>query len=245
MLSGFYTAASGMLVQQRNINVISNNLVNSQTPGFKSERVVMSTFDHELMTRIEENNNQNIGSGSPVSLVDEVVTNFSDSSLEQTGRLFDMAVVGDGFFNIQGEERQFLTRNGNFNIDTEGYLVLDDVGRVMGQNGAIQVGGSDFTVNTDGSIYSTDGQLLGKLLVTAPTDNAQLTKFNNGLYTADTVQTLDTPTVYQNVLERSNMDMNQEYTRLMEAQRAFSACSNALQVVDQMNSKAASLATTI
>ena len=148
MLSGFYTASSGMLVQQRNLNIISNNLVNSQTTGYKSERLITTTFDHEFLTRIEKNNNERIGSGSPVSLVDDVITNFNGSSLDETERPLDMAIVGEGFFNIQGEERQYMTRNGNFNIDQEGYLVLDGVGRVLGQNGAINLNGSsDFTVN--------------------------------------------------------------------------------------------------
>ena len=97
MLSGFYTASSGMLVQQRNLNIISNNLVNSQTTGYKSERLITTTFDHEFLTRIEKNNNERIGSGSPVSLVDDVITNFNGSSLDETERPLDMAIVGEGF----------------------------------------------------------------------------------------------------------------------------------------------------
>ncbi|HHX57310.1 MAG TPA: hypothetical protein GX710_04765, partial [Clostridiales bacterium] len=86
MLSGFYTASSGMLVQQRNLNVISNNLANSQTTGYKSERLVTSTFDQEFLTRIEKNNTEQIGVGSAVSLVDDVITNFNGSSLDETAR---------------------------------------------------------------------------------------------------------------------------------------------------------------
>jgi len=242
MLSGFYTAASGMLVQKRNLNVISNNLVNSQTPGYKTDTVVMSTFEHSLMTRLEENNDAHIGSGSPVSLVDEVVTNYSGSSLDETSRPFDMAIVGDGFFNIQGDNRQYLTRNGNFDVDDEGYLVLSGYGRVLGENGAIQVNGSDFTVNNDGSVYGAANNYLGKLLITTPAEGSKIQKYDNGLYTADNVNTVETPTVYQNAIERSNTDMNQEYTRMLEAQRAFTSCSNALKIADEMNAKGATLA---
>ncbi|NLK70677.1 MAG: flagellar hook-basal body protein [Clostridiales bacterium] len=243
MLSGFYTASSGMLVQQRNLNIISNNLVNSQTTGYKSERLITTTFDHEFLTRIEKNNNERIGSGSPVSLVDDVITNFNGSSLDETERPLDMAIVGEGFFNIQGEERQYMTRNGNFNIDQEGYLVLDGVGRVLGQNGAINLNGSsDFTVSSNGSIFDTNGQYVDRLLITMPAEGANMTKYNNGLYSATGVVELNNATVYQNVLERSNTDMNLEYTRLIEAQRAFSSCSAALRIIDQMNAKAATLA---
>lgn len=243
MLSGFYTASSGMLVQQRNLNIISNNLVNSQTTGYKSERLITTTFDHEFLTRIEKNNNERIGSGSPVSLVDDVITNFNGSSLDETERPLDMAIVGEGFFNIQGEERQYMTRNGNFNIDQEGYLVFDGVGRVLGQNGAINLNGSsDFTVSSNGSIFDTNGQYVDRLLITMPAEGANMTKYNNGLYSATGVVELNNATVYQNVLERSNTDMNLEYTRLIEAQRAFSSCSAALRIIDQMNAKAATLA---
>ncbi len=232
-----------MLVQQRNLNIISNNLVNSQTTGYKSERLITTTFDHEFLTRIEKNNNERIGSGSPVSLVDDVITNFNGSSLDETERPLDMAIVGEGFFNIQGEERQYMTRNGNFNIDQEGYLVLDGVGRVLGQNGAINLNGSsDFTVSSNGSIFDTNGQYVDRLLITMPAEGANMTKYNNGLYSATGVVELNNATVYQNVLERSNTDMNLEYTRLIEAQRAFSSCSAALRIIDQMNAKAATLA---
>ncbi|NLP26070.1 MAG: flagellar hook-basal body protein [Clostridiales bacterium] len=243
MLSGFYTASSGMLVQQRNLNIISNNLVNSQTTGYKSERLIATTFDQEFLTRIEKNNTEQIGVGSAVSLVDDVITNFSGSSLDETGYPFDMAIVGEGFFNIQGEERQYMTRNGSFNIDQEGYLVLSGIGRVLGQNGAINLNGSsDFMVSNDGSIFSSDGQYLDRLLITMPAENANMIKYNNGLYSASGVVELNNATVYQNVLERSNTDMNLEYTRLIEAQRAFSSCSSALRIIDQMNAKAATLA---
>ncbi len=243
MLSGFYTASSGMLVQQRNLNVISNNLANSQTTGYKSERLVTSTFDQEFLTRIEKNNTEQIGVGSAVSLVDDVITNFSGSSLDETARPLDMAIVGEGFFNVQGAERQYMTRNGNFNIDQEGYLVLKDVGRVLGQNGAINLNGSSgFAVSSDGRIFDENGQYVDRLLITMPTEDANMLKYNNGLYSSTAVETLDNATVYQNVLERSNTDMNLEYTRLIEAQRAFTSCSTALRIVDQMNAKAATLA---
>lgn len=241
MLNGFYTAASGMFVQQRNLNVISNNIVNSQTTGFKTGRVMTTTYDQAFMTRLENQNTGHIGTDSPISLVREVKTGMDESSLKETESPFDMAVVGDGYFNIQGENRQYLTRNGNFNIDEQGYLILEGVGRVMGENGPLQVGGSDFSVQNNGMIFNGDGQYVGRLLITAPAENENLTEYNNGLYGGNATQVLN-PTVYQNCLERSNIDLNQEYTRVMEAQRAFSSCSSALKIMDQINAKAAGLA---
>lgn len=241
MLAGFYTAASGVLVQQRNINEIGNNITNSQTVGYRTRRVVQSTFEHNLLTRFEHGRYTNIGTGDPCSLVDVVETNFDPSSLEETNWPYDMAIVGDGFFNIQGENRQFLTRNGNFNIDEEGYLVLDGIGRVLGESGTLRVGGSDFSVNEEGYVFDNMGNYVDRLLITQPTANADIYKFDNGMFITNGAEAVQDPAIYQNTLERSNVDMNLEYTRLIEAQRNLQACANAMTIMDNMNSKAATL----
>lgn len=244
MLAGFYTAASGILVQQRNISVIGNNIANAETPGYRTERAVMSTFDHEFLVRRHDNGIKTyIGTGSPVSLVDDIPVNYDGSSVKETENPFDHAIVGEGYFCIQGAEREYMTRNGNFNIDTEGYLVLEGVGRVIGKDGFIQVGGSDFTVDTDGIVYDANGNQIGVLKITMPQNEPDLVKYNNALFicTGDT-RDAENYSVYQKCQERSNLDVNQEYMRLIEAQSAFKACSTAMGIVDTMNAKATQLA---
>lgn len=241
MLAGFYTAASGILTQQRNLNVIGNNMTNSQTVGYRSQRLVQSTFEHDYLTRFENNVYTGIGTGDPATLVDEVETNFNYESLKDSDSPFDMAVVGDGYFNIQGADRQYMTRNGNFNVDEEGYLVLEDVGRVLGQNGPIRVNGSYFTVTKDGYVFDKEYNFIDRLLVTRTADGSQLRKYPNGMFSTDRANIVENPTVYQYTLERSNVDMNQEYTRLMEAQRCLQACATGLSTIDTMNQKAATI----
>ncbi|MGN0620673.1 MAG: flagellar hook-basal body protein [Porcipelethomonas sp.] len=241
MLAGFYTAASGILTQQRNINVIGNNITNSQTTGYRSQRVMQSTFEHNFLTRYENGKYIQIGEGDPVTLIDEVETNFNISSLEDTERPFDLAIAGSGYFNVQGTERRYMTRNGNFDIDEEGYLVLDGVGRVLGESGELQIGGSDFTVTREGYVFDSSNRYVDKLLITIPSEGAELYKYPNGMYSAANTQILDEADIYQKTLERSNVDMNQEYTRLIEAQRTLQACATALSTVDTMNAKAATL----
>lgn len=240
MLRGFYSAASGMLVQQRNLNVIGNNISNSQTVGYRSQRVVQSTFDQELVTRYENGQYTKIGDASQTNLVKTVDTNFNESSVYETQNPFDMAILGDGFFNIAGTDgKTFLTRNGCFNIDNQGFLVLDGVGRVQGENGEIYVGGSNFTMDKSGNIYNSNGDFAGKLSITAPAENAKTVKMENGLFFTDNVTNVDSPTVMNYGYERSNVDINDEYTRLIEAQAAFKACSTAISTIDALNSKSA------
>lgn len=248
MLEGFYTAASGILTQQRTIDVLTNNMVNANTPGFQASRVVSTTFEQELLTRMENGNTGVIGKGAPIRLVNEVPVKFENSSLEETGRPFDLAINGDGYFNIQtqdaqGNNEQLLTRNGNFDLDELGYLVLRGHGQVLGENGPIQPSSSSFEVRDNGEVYDEDGKLIDRLLITTPGPEATLEQTENGMFRISDInanQPMDNPQVVQGWTERSNVDLNREYTLVMEAQRAFQACSSALQIIDQINQKAAS-----
>lgn len=244
MLEGFYSTLSGMLVQQRTLNVLANNISNIKTPGYKAERVVTTSFHEELMVRKEGGAKIPIGTSDPISMVEDIITDIEASSLESSEYPFDMAIVGRGFYNIQSEDRQFLTRNGNFDMDDEGYLVLAGAGRVMGQNGPIKVDTSDFTVTDDGTIINAEGNTIDRLKITElpDEDEVQLEKFANGLYVAPDNAT-DVPVedfhVVQYALEAANYDVNREYTQVMTAQRAFQACSQALKMIDTLNQKTA------
>lgn len=255
MLEGFYTAASGVLMQERTLNVLANNMANIRTPGFRSERVISNTFDQTLLICRENGQDRLIGKGSPVRLVSDVATIYEETSLEETNRPFDMALVGAGFFNIQSTDGQtYLTRNGNFDVDEEGFLVLRGMGQVLGEKGPIEIGLTDrFTVDDDGTVKAADGTTIDKLLITDPmADTAEagtaaanaepMKKYANGLYTVtDPAANLpaENVRVYQKQLERANLDLNREYTLVMEAQRTFQSCANALRTIDDINAKAA------
>lgn len=245
MLRGFYTAASGILTQQRTLDVLTNNVANAKTPGFRASRVISTTFNQELLTRMEGYNTGRIGIGSPVIQVDNVLTRFNPNSLEETDRPYDMALEGVGYFNIQGldGETRYLTRNGSFDLDENNQLILPGLGQVMGQEGPIILTTSDFTVESDGSVYDATGALVEKLLVTIPPEGAELEQAANGMfYTANMEENLPVEgetNVVQGWLERNNININQEYTMVMEAQRAFQACSTALQIIDEIDRKAA------
>lgn len=250
MLEGFYTAASGMLMQQRILNATGNNITNMKTAGYKAERVTSTTFQQTYLTCLEDGRYAYVGVGDPTRLVRDVANIFDQSSFKETGRPFDMAINGEGFFNVVMDGNTYLTRNGAFDIDDEGYLVLPGSGRVQGTKGDIYLGGSDFTVTENGVILDGSNRQIDRLLITMPgmtTDEAgnqiaDITKYSNGMYqlgnpAAATEVTL--PTVYQNALENSNIDLNREYTMMIEAQRAFQSCSKALQMIDEINGKAA------
>ena len=162
--------------------------------------------------------------------------------IEETGKIYDLAINGNGFFVVQGEDREYLTRSGNFTRDEEGYLVLPGIGRVLGDNGQIQVGDAGFTIGLDGRVYDAAGQERNQIRLVAPENYDNLVFYDNGTYGVEDGAQLNRvyPDVYQGNLERSDVDLNAEMTRAMECQRAFQSCGKALTIIDQMNQKTSS-----
>ena len=157
-------------------------MVNSQTPGFHAQRVVSSPFEQELVSRIEEGNTQVIGNANPITIVETVSTQFQTGNLKNTDRSMDVGINGQGYYAIPGADGvTYLTRNGGFDVDQQGYLVLPDVGRVQGSNGPIQVGDTNFTVMDDGTVYNSQGQIAGTLQAVLPPEGTELTQYQNRL----------------------------------------------------------------
>lgn len=239
MFTGFYTAASGMLMNRRALDVSANNMANQNTPGYRSKRVVGTTFETELV-RIQGQQKTPIGQGAPISIVSEVISSFEPANIEETGRPFDVAIVGEGLFTIEGADGEYLTRNGNFDIDRDGYLELRGVGRVLGDRGPIKINNSQFTVGKTGNVYSSFGNVLDQLRIVQPDNYDSLIPLENGVYAAGGTQAERIyPETFQGNVETSNVELNEEMTRVMELQRAFQSCSKALTMIDQMNQKSA------
>lgn len=246
MYSGFYTLASGILTRQNEIDVLGNNLTNIKTPGYKADRVETSAFEMELMVRMENGDPTVLGDGvgQVSAIIQDIYTIMDPGIIEQTGRELDMAVNGDGFFNVVTPEGQrVVTKNGNFDLDEEGYLVLNGVGRVLGQNGEIYIGESGFKVNPNGQIISKNGNFIDNLLINKPAEGITVTKLENSSFLVANINDLEAATgftVIQGSLESSNVDMNTELTKLIEAQRSFQLYSSAIQIIDRMDQDAAS-----
>lgn len=240
MLSGFYTAASGMLMNRRALDVSSNNMANQNTPGYRSKRLVGTTFENELV-RIQGQQKTPIGGGAPISIVSEVQSKFDSTNIKDTGRPYDVAINGEGLFTVQGADGEYLTRNGNFDIDKDGYLELRGIGRVLGDNGPIEIKNSQFTIGKTGTVYSSFGNALDQLRIVQPDDYDSLIPMENGVYAAGGAQAQRIyPETFQGKVEASDVDLNEEMTRVMELQRAFQSCSKAVTIIDQMNQKTAS-----
>lgn len=246
MFSGYYTIASGLIANQRAIEAIGNNVDNSLTPGFRSERIVKSAFQAELQSRLDSKGTAVLsagGKGAPVVVVGDSVTRFEPGSIKPTGRELDIAINGDGFFVVKGTDGQrYLTRNGAFNVDDEGYLELTGYGRVQGAAGDIRVGSSAIDVTQEGVIRDKQGNLLGTLSIVEPADENALQRAANGLFTGGGNTPSASFEIIQGSLESSNVDMNSEITNLIATQRDLQSCASALKIIDALDRKSAQIA---
>ena len=243
MFKGFYNLTSGMLTQQRNLNVIANNMVNISTAGYKADRYTASTFDDVLYSRVGNKNKagaQEIGRESYILASSMVYTDFEQGIPEPTGIPLDFAIEGDGFFAVQDAEGAVAyTRAGNFSLDEEGYLCLPGVGRVLNGEGETLLLTTDkIQGDQNGRIYTEDGAYLGQLGVYTFDDKAQLTRNDQGLFTGGQGTAVVAPTVHNGYLERSNVDMVRQMTEMLTSQRALQSAAQVSKMYDQLMSKA-------
>ncbi len=245
MFQGFYDLTSTMVTQNRNMNIISNNMSNVSTPGYKADDLMMSTFREELIYRYDRAGKTPVGTVSRMALADERVTDYTEGGLRETGGSLDVGLSGNGFFTIQTSDGVVYTRNGSFNLDNQGYLILQGFGRVMGLNGPIQLPTDKVSINKNGAITSTEtGQYYGTLQIVDFADYNQLTKISGGMFRADgQAQAAQGASVTQKYIEDSNVSMVDEMTAMMSGQRALQSAAQVLRMYDQLTSRMSQIGT--
>lgn len=260
MYQGFYNLTSGMLTQSRNLNVISNNMVNIQTTGYKYDKMVTSTFEEEMLYRTGRRNKADAVPLAPTSKLktaSRTYIDFDQGSFEQTDGNLDFALAGTGFFCVQTAAGERYTRNGGFAADEEGFLILPGSGRVLStDNQPIRLEDESFSVDGNGTISAIinpaggekdavpepETKKYGTLKIVDFADYDQLRKEAGGLFStnqeplangADGSRT----SVLWKSLEKSNVDMVAEMTAMMSSQRALQSAAQVLKMYDQIISK--------
>jgi flagellar basal-body rod protein FlgG len=245
MYKGFYNLTSGMLTQTRVLNTVSNNITNVATPGFKKDVMATTTFRDMVTARTgnsDKSNTSVIGSQSMIRTVQELITIHSQGAIEATGRVFDFAIEGTGFFQIQTPTGVVYTRNGSFTLDDGGNLYLQGVGLVTGTNGApIHIDSDRFTVNREGDIILQDGTVAGRIAIADWEEYDHLEKVGEGMFQTGTAPQFMNPAetrISWQTLERSNVDVIDEMVDMMTSQRALQSAAQLLKMYDQINAKA-------
>lgn len=240
MIRGLYTAASGMLAESMRTDVISNNLANANTAGYKKDVSIMKDFASMLITRINDGPDAPvIGSLGVGAVVDEVATAHSTGAMRTTGNDFDMAIEGKGFFAVETPRGVRYTRNGTFMKNVKNELITQDGYRVLGENGPIVIEGNKLVVDNEGRLL-VDNQPVGKLQIAEFDNEKQLAKEGSSLYIPAAGQRGKTGTsaVRQGTLEMSNVNVISEMVNLISNYRAYEINGKVVQSNDQLLGKA-------
>lgn len=252
MVRGLYTAYTGMMNQQARLDVITNNLANASTVGYKKEGSTSQAFDSMYTQKIKDGSegyiNRRIGKESLGVKIGETYTDYTQGSFKVTGNTLDFALEGTGFFNIEytsksGVTSTRYTRDGSFSLNNQGMLVTEDGDYLLGQNGRIQVPtGAEIVIDELGNVYADD-ELVDTIKITDFEDYNYLRKFGENLYT-----TVDGATekdgaykVRQGYLEMSNINVISEMVEMITISRAYESNQKVVQTMDSSLEKAVNL----
>ena len=234
---GLYMSAAGADSQSQRMEVLSHNMANIDTPGFKEELAVLQARDSRAVrdgTDVAGRGGINdLGSGA--SMV-ETMTNFAAGTLKQTAAPWDMAIRGDGFFVVENEGQQFLTRAGNFQVNAEGILTTPQGYRVLSAAGApIQINPSMYSVlHKDGYLeHSGAGD---QLALVKPRSMGDLARAGDNLFRPlGPTQAVDESErqVESGYLEISGVRSTSTMMELIETSRMYEANVRMIQNHDQ------------
>lgn len=254
MIRALWTAASGMQGQQTNIDVISNNLANVNTPGFKRARADFQDLLYQTVNTAGTMSSQGSAypSGVQVGLGSRVVSTekiFMQGNFKETQNPLDLLVEGDGFFKVTTPNGDTAyTRAGSFRLDAQGRLTNSE-GWVVTPEVTIPNNASEITVGSDGTISIVDGatgtvQDLGSPIELVRFPNpAGLKAGGRSVYyqtpasgdpIAGTPGALGMGSVQQGFIEMSNVNVVEEMVNLIAGQRAYEISSKAIQASDEM-----------
>lgn len=252
MFSGVFAALSS----EHRMAIISNNLANVNTTGYKQDTVAfkdtMINFAHDFIREPLENLRSKplfpeAQQRARVRLAVEK-TDFTQGGMQYTGNPLDFAITGDGFFRVQTPNGPFLSRNGSFCQNADGTLVTKQGWPVLGTDGPIQLpeGARSVHVNSEGRIFA-DGEEIAQLDITSVDRLEGLEKIGANLYrlqAGSTAQEVDPrpngTLVNQGYLEAANINVVTEMVNMIEVQRSFEAHQKIMQSSDSVDREAIS-----
>ena len=260
MIRALYTAASGMNAQQTNIDNVAHNLANVSTNGYKRAHAVFEDLMYQNLRQAGANSSEQttLPTGLQAGLGTRAVAtarNFSQGGLQQSSNLLDVAVRGNGFFEIQMPDgTNGYTRDGAFQVNAQGQLVTNN-GYAVQPGITIPANAQSVTIGNDGTVSVTlPGQALpqsvGQLQIASFINPAGLEPKGGNIYAetaASGTPNAGTPgqnglgSLQQGFVETSNVNVVEELVQMIQTQRAYELNSKAIQTSDQMLQKLAQL----
>jgi flagellar basal-body rod protein FlgG len=253
-MRALHTAATGMMAQELNVQVISNNIANMRTTGYKRQRAEFQDLIYEHVRRVGTQTSSqgnilpvgvDLGGGVKTVGTPRIMT---QGTLSQTGAELDVAIRGEGFFKIQMPDGTFAyTRDGSFQMDAQGRIVTPQ-GNVLSPGITIPQNVTGLTINAQGQVSatpqgSTTPTVLGQITLTRFINKAGLQPVGDNLFTEtpasgspqDGVANVDGfGDLQQSNLEQANVEAVTEISDLIAAQRAYEMNAKVISATDQM-----------
>ncbi|MBP3604290.1 MAG: flagellar basal-body rod protein FlgF [Lachnospiraceae bacterium] len=245
MVKGLYSAYTGMINQEHRMDVLTNNLANAATNGYKKEGATSQSFDSVLAYKIKDASEgyhlaKRIGTNHPGVKIGEGYTDFSQGSLKTTANIYDLALTDTGFFAIEfknkaGETSVKYTRDGNFTLTDDGRLVTQEGDAVLDTNGKpIQISTIlETEINRQGQIIQ-DGRVVATIQVTDFEDYNYLERYGENYYqpVEGAVEKEAAAKVYSGYLETSNISVVTEMVNMITVQRAYESNQKVITTYD-------------
>ena len=245
MLKGLYTAYTGMLNEQNRMDILTNNLANASTVGFKKEGATSQSFDSVLAVKIKDQsvgakNVQRIGINHPGVKIGENYTDYTQGSFRITGNTYDLALSGQGFFAVEftnktGETSTLYTRAGQFTLNKDGYLVNENGDYVLDtQSKRIKLNTlAETAIASDGTIEQ-NGIPVAKIQVADFEDYNYLEKYGETYYkpVQGAKLTQSDAEVKSGYLEMANVQVVSKMVNLISITRAYESNQKIIQTYD-------------
>jgi len=249
MSGGIYMAASGALAYEKKLQIISNNLANANTVGYKMDRSQFNVIEQNNLPASLASNTPEMSTSQAQSFWFQFnsYTDFTSGSLKNTGNDFDLALIGEGFFCIQKPEGVHYTRKGDFTLDAEGTLVTRNGHPVIGDSGEITVKYAEdprkvkaFEVDLEGNVL-VNGQQVGSLRIVKFSEPDKLMKMGDTLFkpaeNSPAPQEAEDAKVSQGFVELSNVDVVKMMTEMIVVLRGYETYQKVMRSADEAYTK--------
>lgn len=245
MVRGLYTAYTGLRNEEKRLDVISNNMANADTNGYKTEGTTSRAFSQVYGIKIndqsEANIQRSIGKMSLGVRIGQTYRDWSTGNFKTTDNTYDFALTGNGFFKVnmtdkEGKVHTRYTRDGSFTTTSDGYLVTKDGDYVLDDGGGkiqMPTTGSKPSVDNLGNI-TVDGKQIARIGITDFEDYSYLKQYGENQFDAvDGAKEKDYKGgIEQGLIETSNVNVVKEMVNMIAVTRAYETNQKAIQTID-------------
>ena len=246
MSYGLYAAVSGSMVQEKRMEILSNNLANVNSSGFKEDRPIFREFYNKVQNTIMLTDTASQGSSMLAQKMNMgyltfsgVKTDFSAGDMKYTGNPLDVAINGPGFFVVDTPRGELYTRMGNFSLNDKGELVTHEGYTLKGKGKSIKIEGTEITIDRKGAV-TVDKVEVDTLKLVDFEDYTALRKVGDNLFedSGGNVRKAEECEIKHRTLELSNINIVKEMVKMIDVLRLYESYQKVIQSLDETTSRA-------